>query len=108
MKKRQAHTAETANVSTGELEEEFEKFQRMSDEPVAECPECWSRSERRLSGGAGFLFKGSGFYITDNRSDNYKKAEKEEKLEPWKKPGAIPESKGPGKASDSSTSTTSE
>lgn len=53
---------------------EFEKFQRMSDEPVAECPNCGAQSERRLSGGAGLLFKGSGFYITDYRSDSYKKA----------------------------------
>ena len=53
---------------------EFEKFQRMSDDPVAECPECRSAAERRLSGGAGLLFKGSGFYITDYRSDSYKKA----------------------------------
>ena len=55
---------------------EFEKFQRMSDDPVAECPECGAASERRLSGGAGLLFKGSGFYITDYRSDSYKKAAK--------------------------------
>lgn len=53
---------------------EFEKFQRMSDEPVAECPNCGAGAERRLSGGAGLLFKGSGFYITDYRSDSYKKA----------------------------------
>lgn len=50
----------------------------MSDEPGAECPECGSASERRLSGGAGFLFKGSGFYITDYRSEGYKKAAKKE------------------------------
>jgi putative FmdB family regulatory protein len=53
---------------------EFEKFQRMSDEPVAECPSCGAGSQRRLSAGAGLLFKGSGFYITDYRSDSYKKA----------------------------------
>ena len=55
---------------------EFEKFQRMSDEPGAECPVCGGAAERRLSGGAGLLFKGSGFYITDYRSDSYKKAAK--------------------------------
>jgi putative FmdB family regulatory protein len=53
---------------------DFEKFQRMSDDPVAECPACGAGAERRLSGGAGLLFKGSGFYITDYRSDSYKKA----------------------------------
>jgi putative FmdB family regulatory protein len=54
--------------------QEFEKFQRMSDEPRAECPSCGGTAERRLSGGAGLLFKGSGFYITDYRSDSYRKA----------------------------------
>lgn len=51
----------------------FDLFQRMSDEPVAACPECGESSERLLSGGAGFLFKGDGFYITDYRSADYKK-----------------------------------
>ncbi len=53
---------------------DFEKFQRMSEEPVAECPGCGAASQRRISGGAGLLFKGDGFYITDYRSDSYKKA----------------------------------
>lgn len=57
---------------------EFEKFQRMSDAPGAECPQCGAAAERRLSGGAGLLFKGSGFYITDYRNDSYKKAAKSE------------------------------
>jgi putative FmdB family regulatory protein len=52
---------------------EFEKFQRMSDPPGAECPECGAAAKRILSGGAGLLFKGEGFYITDYRSDSYKK-----------------------------------
>jgi len=58
---------------------EFELFQRMSDPPQAECPECGAAAERVLSGGAGLLFKGSGFYITDYRSDSYKKAAEKEK-----------------------------
>ena len=53
---------------------EFEKFQKMSDPPGAPCPSCGKDAERRLSGGAGFLFKGSGFYITDYRGEGYKKA----------------------------------
>lgn len=52
----------------------FELFQRISDEPVNECPECGAIAERLLSAGAGLIFKGSGFYITDYRSDTYKKA----------------------------------
>ena len=57
----------------------FDVFQRMSDEPKAECPECGAGAERQLSAGAGLLFKGEGFYITDYRSDSYKKAAAKEK-----------------------------
>lgn len=52
---------------------EFELFQRMSDDPVADCPECGQAAERLLSAGGGLLFKGDGFYITDYRSADYKK-----------------------------------
>ena len=52
---------------------QFEIFQRMSEDPVSECPECGAAAQRQISGGAGFLFKGDGFYITDNRSEDYKK-----------------------------------
>jgi len=51
----------------------FELSQKMSEEPRAECPECGADSERLLSAGVGFLFKGDGFYITDNRSASYRK-----------------------------------
>ena len=51
----------------------FEVFQRMSDEPVSECAECGAVAERVISGGVGFLFKGDGFYISESRSDDYKK-----------------------------------
>jgi putative FmdB family regulatory protein len=72
---------------------EFEKFQRMSEEPGAECPECGAKSERRLSAGAGLLFKGSGFYITDYRSDGYKQAAKAEKGDSGKSSESNPASK---------------
>jgi putative FmdB family regulatory protein len=81
--------------------EEFEKFQRMSDEPVAECPECGSRAERRLSAGGGLLFKGSGFYSTDYRGPEYKKAADAEIKSTWK-PDSLPESKGKGKSGEGS------
>ncbi len=57
----------------------FELVQKMSDRPQAMCPECGAESARQISGGAGFLFKGDGFYITDTRSDSYKKAASKEK-----------------------------
>ena len=58
---------------------EFELFQRRSDEPRTACPECAEIAERLLSGGAGLIFKGEGFYITDYRSDEYKKAASSDK-----------------------------
>jgi putative FmdB family regulatory protein len=64
----------TYEYRCNECGNDFETFQRMSDEPVASCPKCGKDASRRLSGGAGLLFKGSGFYITDYRSDSYKKA----------------------------------
>ena len=45
---------------------EFEEFHSISDDPVRVCPECGQISvERKISGGSGLIFKGSGFYITD-------------------------------------------
>jgi putative FmdB family regulatory protein len=52
----------------------FEQFQRITDAPLEKCTQCGAPAERVLSAGAGLLFKGSGFYITDYRSDSYKKA----------------------------------
>lgn len=57
----------------------FEVFQRISEDPVAACPECGAQAQRKISGGAGFLFKGEGFYITDYRSEDYKKEASREK-----------------------------
>ena len=51
----------------------FEVFQRISASPSTNCPDCGEASERLISGGAGFIFKGEGFYITDYRSEDYKK-----------------------------------
>ena len=59
----------------------FEIFQKMSDAAVSECTECGAPAERKISGGAGFLFKGDGFYITDSRSEEYKKKASAEKGE---------------------------
>ena len=81
----------------------FELFQKMSEEPRAVCPCCGAESERLLSGGAGFLFRGNGFYITDYRSDSYRKdASKEKSTEESGK--AAP--KKPKKGKDSSPSST--
>ncbi len=55
---------------------QFEVFQSMTDEPVKTCPECQGEVQRLIGTGAGLIFKGSGFYITDYRSESYKRAAK--------------------------------
>lgn len=62
----------------------FDKFQSMKDAALSTCPQdlCgqkkWGKGKvkRMMGSGAGLIFKGSGFYITDYRSDSYKKAAK--------------------------------
>jgi len=47
----------------------FDKFQKMTDKPRAKCPTCGKTATRKISGGSGLVFKGSGFYITDYGKD---------------------------------------
>ncbi len=47
----------------------FDKFQKMTEKPRAKCPVCGKTATRKISGGAGLVFKGSGFYITDYGKD---------------------------------------
>jgi len=59
---------------------EFEQFQSITAKPLRKCPKCGKRELKRLIGaGAGVIFKGSGFYQTDYRSEGYKKAKENEK-----------------------------
>jgi len=61
----------------------MEIFQNISEEPLKKCPECKKKKFRRLFGaGAGILFKGSGFYQTDYRSDSYKQKAASDKPAP--------------------------
>ena len=58
---------------------EFEAFQSMTATPLRKCPECGKLRLKRLIGiGAAVIFKGSGFYETDYRSDGYKRSAKAE------------------------------
>ena len=58
---------------------EFEKFQSITARTLRKCPECGKNQLKRLIGaGAGIIFKGSGFYETDYRSESYKEAKKKE------------------------------
>lgn len=58
----------------------FDEFQSMSEAPLKKCPNCKKPKLRRVFGtGAAILFKGSGFYETDYRSESYKQAAKADK-----------------------------
>ncbi len=67
-------------------DEQFEVFQSIADKPLTVCPKdkcrrkTWGKGKvkKLISAGAGLLFKGSGFYITDYRSEGYKKAASQE------------------------------
>ncbi|MBU0616716.1 MAG: zinc ribbon domain-containing protein, partial [Planctomycetes bacterium] len=59
---------------------EFEEFQSITARPLKKCPQCGKPKLHRLIGtGGGVIFKGSGFYQTDYRSESYKKAAEAEK-----------------------------
>ena len=52
----------------------WEEFQSIKAEPTKKCPKCKkAKAERIISAGGGIIFKGSGFYQTDYRSESYKK-----------------------------------
>jgi putative FmdB family regulatory protein len=73
---------------------EFEKFEKMNATSRARCPSCGKRAERVISGGAGLLFKGSGFYITD-----YKRAGQPKPSEGGEKTGKPEKSEKTDKSS---------
>jgi putative FmdB family regulatory protein len=76
----------------------FELFHAITDDKPKRCPRCRGRAVRVPSAGAGLLFKGSGFYITDYRSKAYREKAKQEK--PASGGGSDASSSG-GKKSDS-------
>ncbi|MGD0016387.1 MAG: FmdB family zinc ribbon protein [Verrucomicrobiia bacterium] len=59
-------------------EHRFEVFQSIKDKPKRTCPKCRGRLKRLMGMGAGLLFKGSGFYITDHRKPGYREAASKE------------------------------
>ena len=85
---------------------EFELFQSITDSVKRKCPECTKLKLRRLFGtGAAIVFKGSGFYETDYRSESYKKGEEKAKkakedASPDKKSDKKSDAKNKSKSSD--------
>ncbi len=78
---------------------EHEYFQSMSEAPKRKCPECGAlKLQRRIGSGAGIIFKGSGFYETDYRSESYKKGAEADKKKASEKSEKKKESKPKGKS----------
>ena len=87
-----------------QCEHEFELFQQITAPVKRKCPECGKlRLERLIGTGAGVIFKGSGFYETDYRSDSYKKGADAEKKK--SEPKKSDDSKSSTKAKDKGAST---
>lgn len=83
----------------------MELFQNISEDPLKKCPECKKNKLRRLFGtGAAIVFKGSGFYETDYRSESYKKGAAADKKSSEKKSS---DSKSDSKSSATSKSSES-
>jgi putative FmdB family regulatory protein len=78
----------------------FEKFQKMSDKPRASCPTCGKPATRKISGGAGLVFKGSGFYITDYGKDGKGPRKPEGEAAPTTESKPAGEAKAEGAKSD--------
>ena len=70
----------TYDYECGACNHKWELFQSIKAEPEKKCPVCKKKKARRLIGaGAGLIFKGTGFYLTDYRSKSYKDAAKADK-----------------------------
>lgn len=70
----------TYEYKCGNCDHLMEAFQSITAKPLKKCPECGKLKLQRLLGtGAGLIFKGSGFYETDYRSESYRKAAESEK-----------------------------
>jgi putative FmdB family regulatory protein len=81
----------------------FEKLQKMSDRPQAKCPVCGKPATRKISGGAGLVFKGSGFYITDYGKDGKGPRKPEQEGQPAAESKPASDTKAEGAKPDAKT-----
>ena len=77
----------------------FEVIHGIKEPALSACPKCKRPVTRLISAGAGFIFKGSGFYITDHRKPDYEKRQKEDE----KRPGAASENTADSKTKTDGT-----
>jgi putative FmdB family regulatory protein len=87
---------------------EFEAFESIKADPQTVCPECTEpRLRRKIGAGAAILFKGSGFYQTDYRSESYKKRAEADKshTKPTSESSSSSSSSSPSKAEPAKPST---
>ena len=83
----------------------WEAFESITAKPTKKCPACGkSKAERLISGGGGIIFKGSGFYTTDYRSESYKTAAKSDSPA---SSGDASKTKEPAKSSEAKAATPS-
>ena len=82
---------------------EFEEFQSITAKPLRKCPKCRGKVQRLISAGNGFIFKGSGFYITDYKKSS-ERSEKKSDKKPENKSEKKIEGKKENKAKSSSES----
>jgi len=79
----------------------FEAFQAISDDPLKICPECGKDIRRLIFGGAGVIFKGSGFYVTDKNKSSSITAGKKSKPETTSDSADSGSQKSPAASADS-------
>jgi putative FmdB family regulatory protein len=92
----------TYEYECGACGHRFEEWQTITSEPLKKCPSCKKRKLERLLGtGGAIIFKGSGFYITDYRSEGYKEAAKSDSAKSESK-GDAPSNESKGSESTSS------
>jgi putative FmdB family regulatory protein len=75
----------------------FDVFQRMSDPPLTNCPQCGQALRRLINGGSGVIFKGSGFYVTDKHGGSSGTASP---AKPAAGEGQAPQGESPAASSD--------
>ena len=68
----------TYEYRCNKCQHQFEVVQKISADPLKSCPKCRGKVKRLIGSGAGVIFKGSGFYATDYRSEGYRQAAKKD------------------------------